>query len=141
MASALTLCTENTDPINASHITIVKPKDQESDSYIAFRNAYRNTRPSIALKIPDDVSFESIVRNVVRMDSSEEIESSVTFSNCTTEDKAKRLRPGIIRAEPGALFIQRIAAREAEGYLNIKVQYDERRKLYAIECIQNQKND
>lgn len=43
--SATNLCTEPLDPIQADHISIVKPADDHSDSYLAFRNAYRRTYP------------------------------------------------------------------------------------------------
>lgn len=40
--SASNLCTA-LDPIRADHISIVKPADETSEPYIAFRNAFRST--------------------------------------------------------------------------------------------------
>lgn len=41
-ASATHLCTMRDDPIDADHVEIVKPAHANDESYIAFRNAYRN---------------------------------------------------------------------------------------------------
>jgi pimeloyl-ACP methyl ester carboxylesterase len=40
MGSAAALCTRGLDPIDADHIEIVKPEDQSSPSYVAFKRAY-----------------------------------------------------------------------------------------------------
>jgi len=40
--SATHLCTEPTDPIDADHVTIVKPSDQSSVSYVAFKQAFKD---------------------------------------------------------------------------------------------------
>lgn len=43
LASAAGLCTEPLDPIDADHITIVKPTDQNSASYRALKGAFQDT--------------------------------------------------------------------------------------------------
>jgi len=43
--SATNLCTQRLDPIDADHITIVKPKDQNSRSYRALKAAFIETAP------------------------------------------------------------------------------------------------
>lgn len=47
MASAAALCTRALDPIDADHIDIVKPENQNSMSYMVFKAAYADA------KIPD----------------------------------------------------------------------------------------
>ena len=42
-SSATHLCNQAVDAIDADHITIVKPVNDSATSYIAFRNAYRQT--------------------------------------------------------------------------------------------------
>lgn len=44
--SATSLCTEPLNPIRANHISIVKPADQTSVSYVAFRDAFVATHNS-----------------------------------------------------------------------------------------------
>jgi hypothetical protein len=44
--SATNLCTESLDPILADHVSIVKPPDETSAAYIAFRNAFVKTHTS-----------------------------------------------------------------------------------------------
>ncbi len=44
LESATNLCNRRLDPINADHISIVKPRDQSDTSYIAFRNAVREVQ-------------------------------------------------------------------------------------------------
>lgn len=43
--SATNLCTQRLDPIDADHLTIVKPTNQRSTSYLAFKSAFRETSP------------------------------------------------------------------------------------------------
>jgi pimeloyl-ACP methyl ester carboxylesterase len=52
-ASATHLCNQPLDIITANHITIVKPSGPSSDSYVAFRNAFRKT-PSRASELRND---------------------------------------------------------------------------------------
>jgi hypothetical protein len=51
--SASSLCTKAVDPIDANHMDIVKPADENADSYLAFKAAYKHEmavrRPSAAL--------------------------------------------------------------------------------------------
>jgi pimeloyl-ACP methyl ester carboxylesterase len=44
--SATNLCTERLDPIDGDHITIVKPGDQNSNSYRALKSALLETAPA-----------------------------------------------------------------------------------------------
>jgi len=41
--SAAHLCTEPLETILENHISIVKPENTKSESYIAFKNAYRRS--------------------------------------------------------------------------------------------------
>jgi pimeloyl-ACP methyl ester carboxylesterase len=45
-ASATQLCTERLDPIDANHITIVKPEDSSSTPYRALKEAFMDTIPN-----------------------------------------------------------------------------------------------
>ncbi|WP_250482210.1 alpha/beta hydrolase [Caballeronia sp. GACF5] len=44
LKSASNLCTSSLVPINENHIDLVKPRSKESDSYVAFKNAYQDWR-------------------------------------------------------------------------------------------------
>ena len=44
-SSAVTLCGQQWEPIDADHKTIAKPDDTNSLSYVFFRDAFRNTSP------------------------------------------------------------------------------------------------
>jgi pimeloyl-ACP methyl ester carboxylesterase len=48
MGSAAALCTRGLDPIDADHIEIVKPEDQNSPSYVAFKKAYMAVEAELA---------------------------------------------------------------------------------------------
>jgi hypothetical protein len=45
--SATNLCNEHIDPIDANHLTIVKPTDEESQSYRALKEAFEDTEPPL----------------------------------------------------------------------------------------------
>lgn len=47
MKSAALLCTKRLDPIVANHVDIVKPTNEKSDSYLAFKAAYLDEQRSI----------------------------------------------------------------------------------------------
>lgn len=141
MASAAALCTEPLDPIDATHVDIVKPADQKSDSYLAFRNAFRSTRPSISINIVDDTTFQDAVRVAVAMDRSERATGSVRFVNCTPDQKSARLRSGTVRAASATLLIQRLASREGLDFFGLRVKLDERSKVYVVECIEHNDGD
>jgi triacylglycerol esterase/lipase EstA (alpha/beta hydrolase family) len=51
MKSATNLCNERLTPINENHIDIVKPQNTQSDSYIAFKNAYITSNQTGKIKI------------------------------------------------------------------------------------------
>lgn len=137
MASASALCTEPLDPIDANHIDIVKPANQKSNSYLAFRNAFIGTRPFISFNITDDTTLEEAVVSVAATDRSQNITGSVDFINCTPGQKNVRLRPGEVGAASSALLIRRIVAREGADFVNLRIKFNERNKQYVIECIEN----
>ena len=141
MASATALCTEPPDPIDATHIDIVKPADLKSDSYIAFRNGFRETRPFMAINIVDDTTFEDAVRAAVMMDRSERATRSVRFVNCKPDQKSARLRSGEVGAASTTLLIQRVASREGMDFFGLRVKLDERSKVYVVECIEHNDGD
>lgn len=50
--SATNLCNTRYDPLRRDHLAIVKPADDRDDSYIAFREAYRETFPNATVLTP-----------------------------------------------------------------------------------------
>jgi hypothetical protein len=76
MTSASALCTTVFDPIDADHGEIVKPDNQNSPSYVAFKSAYitfkskleQSTTPNQTTSLPDDTLINNtgtILRNSV----------------------------------------------------------------------------
>jgi hypothetical protein len=51
-ASASNLCTKRLDPIEADHITIVKPASEHDTSYLTFRSAFQNTVKVVSAPSP-----------------------------------------------------------------------------------------
>jgi len=49
-ASASNLCTKRLDPIDADHITIVKPSTENDTSYLAFKSAFLEAVPKVVVK-------------------------------------------------------------------------------------------
>lgn len=68
MASAAALCTQRLDPIDADHMSIVKPTSANSPSYMAFRAAYRNHMGRIG-RVPEELRREiaSLFRDLNRI--------------------------------------------------------------------------
>lgn len=56
--SAVAMCNRPLDPIDADHFSIVKPADANADSYLAFKNAYVQSRKRT------DLRFRKLVRNL-----------------------------------------------------------------------------
>src|SRR5436309_3681256 len=50
-ASASNLCNRPLDPIQADHISIVKPSNAQSDIYITFKNAFQKTPARAATNV------------------------------------------------------------------------------------------
>jgi len=69
MGSAAALCTRALDPIDADHLDIVKPDDQNAASYIAFKAAYADAKiPELktALEQKTSIEIKSEIAEVAR---------------------------------------------------------------------------
>jgi pimeloyl-ACP methyl ester carboxylesterase len=135
MASAAALCTERLDPIDATHVDIVKPVNQNSVPYIAFKTAFMKTRRSIKINIIEGTTFEDAVRAAVATDRNEDVVGSHRFVNCTPDERSARLRTGSPQAASVSLLIQRLASREGTDFFDVNVTLDERNRIYDIECL------
>ena len=49
-ASASNLCTQRLDPIDADHISIVKPADENDIPYLAFKSAFKEVIPTVTVQ-------------------------------------------------------------------------------------------
>lgn len=57
MESAASLCNRALDPIDADHIQIVKPRDENSASFVAFKAAYADARiPELRDKLDEKIA-------------------------------------------------------------------------------------
>jgi pimeloyl-ACP methyl ester carboxylesterase len=64
MGSAAALCTRGLDPIDADHIEIVKPEDQNSPSYVAFKRAYMAVQSELLRRTTNTTTpGDSLVNN------------------------------------------------------------------------------
>lgn len=86
-ASASNLCNRRLDPIDATHITIVKPKDKDDVPYIVFKAAFQQTLPRIELAYKNDCMAEN--HQISMKDGSVRTEAGICKSK---DDASKALR-------------------------------------------------
>lgn len=136
MASASSLCTKPLNPIPANHIDIVKPYDTRASSYIAFKNAFEEVRPSIAINLPEGLNIESAIEAIVHMDKSMGDRFKPVFDRSCKSILTYKIRSGILKAVDRVELIKKLKHQLTDPTFtfHLEVTKNNEKKIYDIKC-------